>query len=64
MANYLSNRKRRDVAQLEESGQIQVFITGSPTVSPEHLEFTCYDNTNNEVKFTTYEEPRPVRRRG
>ena len=32
--------------------------------TPEFMEFVCYDNNNNEVKFLPYEEPRPARRRG
>src|SRR5262249_47404850 len=54
VANYLLNRKRREVARLEESGGIQVTVTGAVGVSPELLEFVCYDNNNNEVKFLPY----------
>jgi ribonuclease E len=62
VANYLLNRKRKDVNQLEETGEIQVMITGAAGVSPELLEFECYDKNNNEVKFLSYEENRPRRR--
>ena len=63
VANYLQNRKRKEVAALEAAGEIQVSISGSPVASPELLEMICYDNNNNEVKFMPHEEPRPARRR-
>jgi ribonuclease E len=63
VAGYLLNRKRKEISQLEESGQIQVMIHGSLGVSPEFLEFNCYDNTDNEVKFLPrLEETKPRRR--
>jgi len=60
VANYLLNRKRRDISRLEESGNIQVNIRGTPGAPPETLEFVCYDNNNNEVKLAPAE---PVGRR-
>lgn len=65
VANYLLNKKRREIARLEESGEISVTIQGATSVSPETLEFTCYDNNNNEVKFLPLVEEsreRPRRR--
>ena len=66
VAHYLLNRKRAEIARLEEAGGKQFFIQGKASVSPEFLEMTCYDNNNNEVKFAPYEEPpaRSPRRRG
>jgi len=62
VANYLLNRKRKEITRLEESGSIQVTITAAVGVAPETLEFVCYDNNNNEVKFTPFVETRPRRR--
>jgi ribonuclease E len=62
VANYLLNRKRREIAGLEAQGGLQVQITGVLAVSPELLEFTCYDVNNNEVKFLHYNEGPPSRR--
>jgi ribonuclease E len=62
VATYLLNRKRKDISNLEESGGIQVIITGATGVSPELLEFVCFDKNNNEVKCLPYEETRPRRR--
>jgi ribonuclease E len=62
VANYLLNKKRKEITRLEESGTIQVNIAGSAGVAPETLEFVCFDNNNNEVKFLPQEE-RKTRRR-
>jgi ribonuclease E len=62
VANYLLNRKRREIARLEEEGDLQVIISGVQSVSPEMLEFTCFDVNNNEVKFLQYNEGPPSRR--
>jgi len=62
VANYLQNKKRKEVARLEEAGEITVNIHGVSGVAPETLEFLCYDNNNNEIKFLHVEETRPRRR--
>jgi ribonuclease E len=89
VANYLLNKKRRDIAKLEEARGTQVNIIGwsmpppealeavrrpggplplphpSRGVSPETLQFICYDNNNppNIVQTFPYEEaPRSGRR--
>jgi ribonuclease E len=62
VANYLLNKKRGEVARLEEMGNIQVQIRGSTGAPPETLEFTCYDNNNNEVKLFPGELPVRPRR--
>ena len=62
VANYLLNKKRGEIARLEESGQIQVQIRGAAGAPPETLEFTCYDNNNNEVKLFPSELPGRPRR--
>jgi ribonuclease E len=62
VAHYLLNKKRREIAQLEEPGKIQITIMGGAGLAPETLEFTCFDNNNSEVKFLPAEESRPRRR--
>ncbi len=62
VAGYLQNRKRRDIAKLEEEGNITVQIAGGHDVPPELLEFVCFDNNGNEVKVLPPQEP-PVNRR-
>jgi ribonuclease E len=63
VANYLLNKKRKEVSTLEGQGEIQVQITGVKAAAPETLEFICTDSNNNEVKFLPYEEPKQGRRR-
>jgi ribonuclease E len=62
VASYLLNRKRQEINRLEEGGDLQVTITSATGVSPEMLEFVCYDNNNNEVKFLPHEEARQRKR--
>jgi ribonuclease E len=62
VANYLLNKKRKEVSRLEESGGIHIQITGVKCGAPETLEFECFDNHNNEVKFLPFEETRSHRR--
>ena len=61
VAHYLLNRKRQDIAKLEEASGKQIQVRGQANVAPEHLEFISFDNNGNEVKFLPYEEPAPVR---
>lgn len=62
VANYLLNRKRKEITRLEEGSNIQITVGPVQGVSPESLEISCYDNNNNELKFAPYEESRPRRR--
>jgi ribonuclease E len=62
VASYLLNKKRGEIARLEESGNIQVQIRGSTGAPPETLELICYDNNNNEVKLFPSELPVRPRR--
>src|SRR5205823_2445615 len=62
VANYLLNRKRKEICVLEESGKIQVQVTGVTGAPPETLDFVCSDPNNNEVKFLQNEETRARRR--
>ena len=51
VATYLNNRKRREIARLEDAGNKVVQILGREGVSPEHLSFECQDESGREVKF-------------
>ena len=57
VANYLLNRRRREIATLEENGDMQVSILGSPGLAPETLGITCFDRNGHEVKFPGPPEP-------
>lgn len=51
VASYLLNRRRKEIAQLEETGEMQVSILGIPGAAPETLNITCFDRNGHEVKF-------------
>lgn len=51
VADYLNNRKRHELARLEEEGKMTVQIIGVKGVAPEHLVVQCRDNDDREVKF-------------
>ena len=51
VADYLLNRKRKEIVQLEETGQMTVGVRGLPAASPEHLQMMCLDRNDNEVRL-------------
>ena len=53
VATYLNNKKRREMARLEDEGQLQIHIMGSEAAAAEHLIIECHDATGREVKFLT-----------
>ena len=60
VAQHLLNKKRREILQWEEIGQMQVAITGVTGVSPEFLDIQGFDNNGNEVKVIPVEPVRVV----
>ncbi len=51
VAIHLNNRKRRDLARLEEDNRKALQIIGVKGVSPEHLIVECRDEEGREVRF-------------
>ena len=52
VATHLNNKKRRELARLEDEGKMVVHIVGAKGVSPEHLTIECRDKDSREVKFS------------
>ncbi|NOY28776.1 MAG: Rne/Rng family ribonuclease [Planctomycetes bacterium] len=50
VANYLNNRKRRDLTNLEDEHELQVLVMGREDVSPEFLRVECEDSSGREIK--------------
>ncbi len=48
---YLNNKKRRELARLEEAGEMLVLIEGKEYVNPEYLTISCYDKNGQQVHF-------------
>jgi ribonuclease E len=51
VADYLNNRKRHELARLEEEGKMAVQVVGIESVAPEYLVIECRDADDREVKF-------------
>ncbi|HMP17735.1 MAG TPA: Rne/Rng family ribonuclease, partial [Gemmatales bacterium] len=52
LAQYLLNRKRKEIARLEDEGKIQVTILGVPGALPETLDIQCLDEQGGEIRLT------------
>ncbi len=55
VATHLNNRKRRELARLEDEGKMVVQIVGTKGVSPEHLAIECRDVEGREVRLALEE---------
>jgi len=53
VAEYLNNKKRRQLARLEDDGKMTVQLIGAKGVAPEHLGIECRDAEGREVRFST-----------
>src|SRR6185437_2964395 len=51
VATYLNNKKRREMARLEDEGQMTVQIYSGEGATSEHLSMECQDAEGREVKF-------------
>jgi len=66
VAEYLLNRKRKELHRLEELGSMNIEILGVQATNPEFLEITAFDQNRNEVRVlpqpTETTAPRQFRR--
>jgi ribonuclease E len=51
VANYLHNKKRREIARLEDQGNMTIQVYGKEEASPEHLVIECFDAGGREIKL-------------
>ena len=51
VATWINNRKRREMAQFEDTTHIQLHVVGKDGVSPEHLVFEAWDASGRTVRF-------------
>jgi ribonuclease E len=51
VANYLNNRKRRELTRIEDEYNLQVQILSREDVSPEFLRIECEDSSGRDIKF-------------
>jgi ribonuclease E len=52
VAEYLNNKKRHELAIVEEETEVEIQIKGNPQLWPEHLEIKCFDKTSRDVHFS------------
>ena len=66
VAEYLLNRKRKELHRLEELGSMNIEILGVPATNPEFIEITAFDQNRNEVRILAAQPetgaPRQIRR--
>jgi ribonuclease E len=51
VADYLHNKKRRDIAHLEDQGHMTIQVYGKEEAGPEHLVIECFDSGGREIKL-------------
>jgi ribonuclease E len=51
VAHYLLNKRRKEIAALEERGKLEIQVAGQPGVSPDTLTVRCFDHNGNEVRL-------------
>ncbi|MEM8944087.1 MAG: Rne/Rng family ribonuclease [Planctomycetota bacterium] len=51
VSTYLNNRKRRELANLEDEHELQVVVLGREAVSPEYLKIECEDSSGRDVRL-------------
>jgi len=54
VANFLLNKKRKAISDLEVAGNMEVEIFGAQGSPPELLEIQCLDSHGNEVRINPY----------
>jgi ribonuclease E len=53
VASYLNNKKRRELAKIEDLNNVQIQILSGEGLSPEFLKLDCFDANGREVKFSS-----------
>jgi ribonuclease E len=51
VAHYLLNKRRRELAALEERAKLDLLVTGQAGVPPDTLAIRCLDHNGNEVRL-------------
>ena len=53
VAHYLLNKRRKDIAAMEDRANVVIQITGQPNVTPDTLIIRCFDHNGSEVPLQT-----------
>ena len=57
VAAYLNNKKRKELANLEDRGGMTVQIYGRASVYPEALQIQCFDANEREIEAREFAIP-------
>jgi ribonuclease E len=52
VANYINNKKRRELVKLEQDNKVEVQVVSTEGLSPEFLKVDCFDANGREVRIT------------
>lgn len=50
VASYLNNKKRRELAKIEDENSVQVLVLGGEGLSPEYFKIDCQDASGRELR--------------
>ena len=53
VADYLNNRKRREMNQIEDECSVSIEIHARVDVSPNYIHFDCQDESGNQVRISS-----------
>lgn len=55
VANFLNNRKRREISTIEEGNSVEIVVTPRTDIVPDYVNIRCLDEIGNEIKILTAE---------
>ena len=53
VADYLNNRKRKEITDLEENSKVKIIINARADVGQEHMKLQCTNEIGHEIKIHT-----------
>ena len=63
VVEYLNNRKRLELANIEREGNTEIVVRGKDDLWPEHLEIECFDANGKPVPFLPNGPAEPAKNR-
>jgi ribonuclease E len=55
VANFLNNRKRREIAAIEERNSVEIAVNPRTDIVPDYINIRCFDEIGNEIKILSAE---------
>ena len=60
VANHLNNRKRKEIARIEEDCSVSILVSPLNDVPPDHLRMRCLDELGNDVKILAPDDSKSI----